>query len=331
MTDSKFAPFQPFTGVHCETVATGTLLKAAGIEISEPMLFGLGEALGFVFLNLATLPLPFVGGRSKPFELTTRLCRNLGVPCRSTETKSRKKAWEQLEGEISRGRPAGLQLDCYYLDYFKNAPHFAGHFVAACGMDASSVLLVDMAPQGSLQRVPRASLEAARHATGPMSASARMWVIEPPDGEVAVGPAAHSAMRANAAVYLSPSFAGMSYLGIEKLAKSLPNWLKLATDPERDLPQAAMLMERAGTGGSLFRNLFRDFLAEAGGILPNLRSPIGTAHGLFATAATEWRIVAELIERAGADRKREHLENAAGRCRGIAALETSAMRVLADI
>ena len=90
-------------------------------------------------------------------------------------------------------------------------------------------------------------------------------------------------------------------------------------------------MERAGTGGSLFRNLFRDFLAEAGGILPNLRSPIGTAHGLFATAATEWRIVAELIERAGADRKREHLENAAGRCRGIAALETSAMRVLADI
>jgi Butirosin biosynthesis protein H, N-terminal len=52
---------QPFVGVHCETVATGTLLRATGCELSEPMLFGLGEALGFVFLNLASLPLPFLG------------------------------------------------------------------------------------------------------------------------------------------------------------------------------------------------------------------------------------------------------------------------------
>ena len=55
-----------FIGVHCETVATGTLLGAIGCELSEPMLFGLGEALGFVFLNLANFPLPFLGGRSKP-------------------------------------------------------------------------------------------------------------------------------------------------------------------------------------------------------------------------------------------------------------------------
>jgi hypothetical protein len=32
-----------FEGQHCETTATGTLLKQLDIELSEPMLFGLGE------------------------------------------------------------------------------------------------------------------------------------------------------------------------------------------------------------------------------------------------------------------------------------------------
>lgn len=33
---------RPFDGQHCETTATGTLLAHIGIELSEPMLFGLG-------------------------------------------------------------------------------------------------------------------------------------------------------------------------------------------------------------------------------------------------------------------------------------------------
>ena len=44
--------------------ATGTLLRALRCSLCEHMLFGLGKALGFAFLNPASLPLPFVGGRS---------------------------------------------------------------------------------------------------------------------------------------------------------------------------------------------------------------------------------------------------------------------------
>jgi hypothetical protein len=45
MAASNRGRARPFSGVHCETVATGTLLRAAGFEVSEPMLFGLGEGL----------------------------------------------------------------------------------------------------------------------------------------------------------------------------------------------------------------------------------------------------------------------------------------------
>ncbi len=44
--------FKPFNGQHCETTATGSLLYQLGIELSEPMLFGLGEGLGYIFWNM---------------------------------------------------------------------------------------------------------------------------------------------------------------------------------------------------------------------------------------------------------------------------------------
>ena len=40
-----------FDGEHCETVAIGTLLAQRGSGLSEPMLFGLGEGLSFIFLT----------------------------------------------------------------------------------------------------------------------------------------------------------------------------------------------------------------------------------------------------------------------------------------
>ena len=102
--------FAPYVGQHCETVATGSLLGAAGVSLSEPMMFGLGEGLGFIFLNLGSLPLPFVGGRSKPFALTTALCANLGIDCVAVETSSKAKAWSSLEASLRQGQPVGLQV-----------------------------------------------------------------------------------------------------------------------------------------------------------------------------------------------------------------------------
>ena len=37
---------KPYRGQHCETTATGTLLRQIGFELSEPMLFGIGKAQG---------------------------------------------------------------------------------------------------------------------------------------------------------------------------------------------------------------------------------------------------------------------------------------------
>jgi len=322
--------FEPFIGQHCETVATGSLLGAAGVHLSEPMLFGLGEGLSFIYVNLSSLPLPFVGGRTKPFELTGTLCANLGADCVAAETSSKPKAWASLEQALSEGRPVGLQLDCFHLEYFSKPVHFAGHFVAAYGFDADDVLLVDTAQQGSTQRASRRAVEAARFEKGPMAAKARSWTIAAPKKPKPLGPGIRKAIRSNAAAYLSPPFKGASFHGIRKLADSLPGWLGLAKNPAGDLSLAARLMEKAGTGGSLFRNFYRDFLREAREHL-GARPALTRAYDLFAESAREWAAVAEEIDSAGRTGEAAALHAAAARCRRIADIEVDAMKALATL
>ena len=127
--------FQPFVGQHCESTATGTLLKQLGIELSEPMLFGLGEGLGYIIWKMKSMDFPFIGGRVKTDLLTENICKNLNLKLIVKESASVKKAWKNIEGPLANGKAVGLKLDCYHLDYFTNKIHFAGHYVAMYGYD----------------------------------------------------------------------------------------------------------------------------------------------------------------------------------------------------
>ena len=89
--------FKPFNGVHCETTATGSLLKHIGIELSEPLLFGLGEGLGFIFWKMKAMDCPFIGGRIRQDALTKNITRNLNLHLEVHETVSIKKAWEHVK------------------------------------------------------------------------------------------------------------------------------------------------------------------------------------------------------------------------------------------
>src|SRR5688572_15529603 len=135
--------FVPFDGEHCETTATGTLLLQSGIRLSEPMLFGLGEGLGFVYWKMKTMPAPFLGGRIKPDRLTFNLARNLGVTLAVKETSSQAAAWEKVKCLVDGGKAVGLKLDSFHLEYFARPIHFAGHYVALYGYDETHAFLVD--------------------------------------------------------------------------------------------------------------------------------------------------------------------------------------------
>ena len=105
----KIDHFKPFDGQHCETTATGTLLQQIGIELSEPMLFGLGEGLGFIYWNMKIMDFPFIGGRIKPDLLTKNITKNLNLELLVKETSSKQKAWEEVKEHLDSGQAVGLK------------------------------------------------------------------------------------------------------------------------------------------------------------------------------------------------------------------------------
>lgn len=318
-----------FNGQHCETNTTGNLLSQQGIDLSEPMLFGLGEGLNFIFLNLSSLNLPFIGGRTKPFEITRTLCKNLGFQLFQKETGSRTNALSSLKELLSNKKCVGLQLDSYYLDYFRTKVHFAGHFVSVYGFDDKYFHIVDTIQQGGRHKCSYKSLEQARFAKGAMAAQARYWTIDAKTKNTDLEKIIPKAIRNNAKQYLNPPFKGASFYGIEKLAVSLPKWISFADKPKEDLALAALMMERAGTGGSIFRIFYRDFLGESCEILKNAK--IKKGYDAFSTIADDWSEVASLIEESSKTLDEKYLVQAADICKSLAQRETDAMKILVSL
>lgn len=334
MSDTTIIAGVPSTGgQHCETTALGVLLGHAGLELSEPMLFGLGGGLSFIYWDSKQQDLPFLGGRVKPFTLTQNLTERLGLELRTQETTSARKAWDHVRASIDQGMPVGLQLDSHDLEYFGSRAHFAGHVVAMYGYDEERAYLVDTAQQGGAVSTSLESLARARAARGPMSARHRSLTVEVPAGATKtehIGSAIIPAISACAAEFLTPPISNLGGRGIVTAATRVRSWFDRVTNPDRDLAVIAMLMERAGTGGALFRNLYRDFLTECQELLEGTPNAdlVTQATDLFAKSALRWTRVAELIEKAGTTGSAEHLFEASQVLEDIATIETSAMTAL---
>ncbi|MER6347679.1 BtrH N-terminal domain-containing protein [Streptomyces sp. NPDC001595] len=313
---------------HCETTALGVLLRHQGLDLSEPMLFGLGSGLSFVYWDSKNMGFPFLGGRVKPFELTRNLAARLGLELDVQETTSPRRAWENVVTSIDAGHPVGLQLDSYHLDYFTSKVHFGGHVVALYGYDERDAHLVDTDQQGGTVTTSLASLAEARAARGPMTAKHRSFTLTVPPGTPAPYDRIIPAITACADAFLAPPIANLGHRGIEKAGKLVRTWLQRTDDPRRDLPQAALLMEKAGTGGALFRNLYRDFLAECTQRIDS--GHLRTGHELYTEAATLWTEAAALITKAGESADAHHLAQAGGLLGDIARIEREAMHALSS-
>jgi hypothetical protein len=313
-------------GQHCETTALGALLRHAGLPLSEAMLFGLGEGLGFVYWDAKYLDFPFLGGRSKPMTITRTLADRLGLTLRVEETASPGKAWRNVTAALDAGRPVGLQLDCFHLDYFTTRTHFGGHVVAMYGYDETYAYLVDTAQQGGAVKTTVKSLELARGERGPMTARNLSFTVAVPDARPDLDAAIRTAVRGNAEVFLHPPIANLGHRGIGKAAAQVPKWLARSADPARDLPRAAMLMERGGTGGALFRALYRDFLAECAALVDD--DSLRRGHRLYAEIAPLWTEVAGQIAAAGESGDPAHLTRASRLLADLAVRERLAMQIL---
>jgi hypothetical protein len=321
--------FKPFVGQHCETTATGSLLIQMGIDLSEPMLFGLGEGLGFIFWNMKIMDFPFMGGRIKPDELTKNIARNLNLKLDVQETSSVKKAWENVKENIDKNIAVGLKLDSYHLDYFTSKIHFAGHYVAMYGYDDNYAYLIDTKPQGSKVKALLKNLELARNEKGPMSSKNLSYTIQDKKEGYDLKKAIVFAIKNNAKDYLNPPIKNIGYKGILKASEEIKKWFKNSKDIKSEFETTAMLMEKAGTGGALFRNLYRDFLKESYDLLKIEK--INEAHKMFSEISILWTKVSSLFIKTAETKNIEYINQASEILVDLSKKEKIAMELLLNI
>lgn len=325
----KIEKIKPFDGQHCETTATGTLLRQLDIELSEPMLFGLGEGLGFIFWKMKSMNFPFIGGRVKTDLLTQNIARNLNLELTVKETASTQKAWDNVKELIDNGQVVGLKLDCFHLQYFSRPFHFAGHYAALYNYDNENAYLVDTKQQGGQVKTSLKSLALARAEKGPMSSKNLYYTLSKTDKKFDLKTSIITAIRNNANDYINPPITNIGYKGISKTSTEIIKWFKTSKDIETEFKTSAMMMEKAGTGGALFRNLYRDFLKESYDILK--LDKLKSGHEAFVEIAELWTSVSQLFEKVSQTKDFKYIQQASDILKIISNKEKTTMEILATI
>jgi len=319
----------PFKGQHCETTATGTLLKHIGIELSEPMLFGIGEGLGFIYWKMKTMEYPFLGGRIKTDLLTQNIAHHLQLELIVKETSSKQKAWDGVKQLIDDGQPVGLKLDCYHLQYFSRPFHFAGHYATIYGYDDTYAYLVDTQQQGCLVKTSLESLAMARAEKGPMASKNLYYILQKTQQSYNLNKIILTAISNNAKTYLNPPITNIGYKGIFKAAKAIFEWFHSSKNIEQEFRHTARLMEKGGTGGALFRNLYRDFLKESYELL-GLKA-LNDAYEQFTEIANMWNTVSTCFEKVSESKDIAYIEQASAVMKAISEKEKMAMKLLSSL
>src|SRR5919106_3097683 len=153
-------------GNHCGSTALRNLLGFHGVEISEPMAFGLGAGACFYYVVLDEhSPTRFTNGRAARLE--ENFLELTEVPLRLRTDPDPEASWSLARGSVDEGHPVLLLTDLYYLDHYGRSAHFPGHAVVLAGYDEELAWLSDTAFE-DLQTTSLESLREARHSKQPI-------------------------------------------------------------------------------------------------------------------------------------------------------------------
>jgi hypothetical protein len=292
-----FAGFRQFPTHHCVTGSMRHIYAFNGHDLSEDLLLGLGEGVGFAYFHFKGQP-PFMGGRAQPKPGMEEIAaERTGVAVRSRASGSDAAAEKALIALLEAGRPVMLQVDMGFLRYFDfggQEYHFGGHVIAACGWDAASGTVLVADREKELHEVPLADLGKARGSRFKPFPPGRRWWEFDFSGFSPVKPAdALSAIGNQAALMLCPPISNIGVKGIRKAAGEVARWDSLLSPDElRGTLFNTWIMTSAvgGTGGGLFRRMFGRFLGEAAALtaLPALAE----AGEDFGKTASAWDAIA---------------------------------------
>lgn len=259
---------------HCENGTISSLLRFYGIDLSEPMIFGLASGLYFSHFPLFRLNgMALTSFRSFPGILFKRIMKQLGIKTKTRRFLNKEKGMRKLDQLLlEEHKPVGCVVGMYYLPYtpIEYRFHFNGHNICIIGKDEEkneySVLDTNVIKK---ETISYKDLMKVRFAIGgPIPLMGQMYWIESvpeqlPDINTLIWKSIKKTCREMTAYSSFEPWTGTR--GIKYFSQRVRNWerKKGPRGARQNLAQVIRMLEEIGTGGAGFRFIYAAFLQEA--------------------------------------------------------------------
>jgi len=289
--------FEHRHSAHCESGVMSAMLRHYGLELSEPMVFGLSNAMTFAYLPFLKLGgLPLIAYRSMPKSIIKNLQKNLNLKMKLETFSNAQKSQERLDELLREGKIVGAQTSVYWLEYFPEEMrfHFNAHNLIIYDKEGDEYLISDPVFENPV-RCSSKSLTKARSVKGVMAPKGLLYYPEFVPKEVDLKPIIAKNIKKTAKMMLNTPVPIAGLRGIKYLAKSIA---KLKKKDKRYaklfLAHIVRMQEEIGTGGAGFRYIYASFLQEAAELFEN-DATLLEASKMLLEVGDKWRDFALVV------------------------------------
>ena len=286
--------FKHLQAAHCENGVTTNLLRTIGVDkITEPLAFGIGSGLFFVYVPFLKINKgPAIAFRTMPGLIFKRTCNALDIPVVRKKFNSKESAEKYLQECLQSGQPVGCQVGVYYLTYFPKEYrfHFNAHNIIVYGKEDDKYLISDPVMEG-VTSLSAYELERVRFAKGALAPRGQIYY--PKENKIItdqqIRKAIETGIKRNVTHMISipGSIAGVK--GIAATGKKIKKWKDKLGQQTAGLylAQLVRMQEEIGTGGGGFRYIYAAFLQQAYGFYAN--DTLLEVSKTFTQAGDMWR------------------------------------------
>lgn len=289
--------FKHLQAAHCENGVTTNLLKTIGVnKLTEPLSFGIGSGLFFVYIPLLKINNgPAIAFRTMPGLIFKRTCKSLNIPVVRKKFNSKEAAAKYLDECLATGQPVGCQVGVYYLTYFPKEYrfHFNAHNLIVYGKEGDNYNISDPVME-NVTTLSSYELERVRFAKGALAPKGQLYY--PKEKTIVTDDQIRNAIKTGIKrntrdmIGIPGPIAGVN--GIAYTGKKIKKWRDKLGQKKAGLylAQLVRMQEEIGTGGGGFRYIYAAFLQEAHAFHPN--DALLDISKIFTQSGDLWRTAA---------------------------------------
>ena len=262
--------FKHIQSAHCENGVTSNLLRHEGLsKITEPLAFGIGSGLFFIYIPLLKVNNgPALSYRTMPGQIFKRTCKSLEVDVIRKKFRSPVQAQNFLDDCLKSGQPVGCQVGVYFLPYFPKEYrfHFNAHNIVVFGKEDDNYLVSDPVMDNTTS-LSTYELQRVRFAKGVLAPKGQLYYpkinAEVTDDKIRYAIKKGIKRNIRDMLHIPGGIAGIN--GIKYTAHRITKWRdKLGVKTAGIyLAQLVRMQEEIGTGGGGFRFIYAAFLQQA--------------------------------------------------------------------